>query len=53
MAGDVLSFALLSLSSIIIIINPLGATLMYVSLTTTLDRHAREVIAKDADTQGQ
>jgi multiple antibiotic resistance protein len=48
MAGDVLSFALLSLSSIIIIVNPLGATLMYVSLTTTLDRPAREVIAKDA-----
>lgn len=48
MAGDVLSFALLSLSSIIIIVNPLGATLLYVSLTTTLDRSAREVIAKDA-----
>jgi multiple antibiotic resistance protein len=48
MAGDVLSFALLSLSSIIIIINPLGATLIYVSFTTTLDRPARDAIAKDA-----
>jgi hypothetical protein len=48
MAGDVLSFALLSLSSIIIIVNPLGATLMYVSLTTTMDRSAREVQAKDS-----
>ncbi len=48
MAGDVLSFALLSLSSIIIIINPLGATLIYVSFTTTMDRPARDAIAKDA-----
>ena len=38
MAGDVLTFALLSLSSIIIIVNPLGATLIYVSLTTTSDQ---------------
>ncbi len=48
MAGDVLSFVLLSLSSVIIIINPLGATLIYVSFTTTMDRPAREAIAKDA-----
>lgn len=48
MAGDIVSFTLLSLSSIIIIVNPLGATLLYVSLTTTLDRPAREVVAKDA-----
>ncbi len=48
MAGDVLSFALLAISSILIIINPLGATLIYVSLTTTLDRSARDVIARDA-----
>ncbi|NYT06047.1 MAG: MarC family protein [Methanomicrobiales archaeon] len=33
MDGDFLSFALLSLSSILIIVNPLGATLVYVSLT--------------------
>jgi multiple antibiotic resistance protein len=48
MAGDVLSFALLSLSSIIIIINPLGATLIYVSFTTTMDHPAKDAIAKDA-----
>jgi multiple antibiotic resistance protein len=48
MAGDVLSFALLAISSILIIVNPLGATLIYVSLTTTLDRPARDVIARDA-----
>jgi multiple antibiotic resistance protein len=48
MAGDVLSFALLSLSSVIIIINPLGATLIYVSFTTTMDHPARDAIAKDA-----
>ena len=33
MAGDILTFSLLCLSSIIIIVNPLGATLVYVSLT--------------------
>ncbi|MGA2914121.1 MAG: NAAT family transporter [Methanoregula sp.] len=48
MAGDVLSFALLSFSSIIIIVNPLGATLIYVSFTTTMDHTARDAIAKDA-----
>jgi len=48
MAGDVLSFALLSLSSVIIIVNPLGATLIYVSFTTTMDHPARDAIAKDA-----
>jgi multiple antibiotic resistance protein len=48
MAGDVLSFALLAISSILIIINPLGATLIYVSLTASLDRPARDIIARDA-----
>ncbi len=48
MAGDVLSFALLSLSSIIIIVNPLGATLIYVSFTTSMDQITRDTIAKDA-----
>ena len=48
MAGDVLSFALLAISSILIIVNPLGATLIYVSLTTTLDRPARDIIARDS-----
>ncbi len=48
MAGDVLSFALLSLSSIIIIVNPLGTTIIYVSLTASMDQHARDTIAKDS-----
>jgi len=48
MDGEVLTFALLSLSSLIIIVNPLGATLIYVSLTTSLDRAQRDGIAKDS-----
>jgi len=48
MAGDVLIFTLLSLSSIIIIVNPLGATLIYVSFTTSMDQITRDTIAKDA-----
>ncbi|HET6580897.1 MAG TPA: NAAT family transporter [Methanoregula sp.] len=48
MAGDVLSFTLLSLSSIIIIVNPLGATLIYVSFTTSMDQVTRDTIARDA-----
>ena len=48
MAGDLLSFTLLTLSSILIIVNPLAATLVYVSLTTGLDKPARDTIAKDS-----
>jgi multiple antibiotic resistance protein len=48
MAGDLLSFSLLSLSSLIIIVNPLGATLIYVSLTTQLDQPARNLIVRDS-----
>ena len=48
MAAEVLSFALLAISSILIIVNPLGATLIYVSLTTNLDRPTRDIIARDA-----
>jgi multiple antibiotic resistance protein len=48
MDGELVSFALLSLSSIIIVVNPIGATLIYVSLTSSLDRAAQESIAKDA-----
>ena len=48
MAGDVLSFALLTLSSILIIVNPLGATLIYVSLTANLDKPMRDGIARDS-----
>jgi len=48
MAGDVLSFALLAVSSILIIVNPLGATMIYVSLTTNLDKPMRDSIARDS-----
>jgi multiple antibiotic resistance protein len=48
MAGDVISFALLAISSILIIVNPLGATLIYVSLTTNLDKAMRDRIAWDS-----
>jgi len=48
MAGDLLSFTLLTLSSILIIVNPLGATLVYVSLTTDLEKPVRDTIARDA-----
>ena len=48
MAGDVPSFALLAISSILIIVNPLGATLIYVSLTTNLDKPIRDTIARDS-----
>jgi multiple antibiotic resistance protein len=48
MDGDVLSFALLAISSILIIVNPLGATMIYVSLTTNLDKPMRDSIARDS-----
>jgi len=48
MAGDLLSFTLLSISSVLIIVNPLSATLIYVSLTTTLEKPAKDTIARDA-----
>jgi len=48
MAGDLISFALLSLSSILIIVNPLGATLIYVSLTTGMNRDGQDIVARDA-----
>jgi len=48
MAGDLVSFTLLSLSSILIIVNPLGATLIYVSLTNGMDRAGQDVVARDA-----
>ena len=48
MTGDILSFTLLTLSSILIIVNPLSATLIYVSLTSDLKPPARLTIAKDS-----
>ncbi len=48
MTGDMLTFALLSLSSIFIIVNPLSSTLLYVSLTGTLDHEVQMRIATEA-----
>ena len=45
---DLLSFALLSFSSIIIVVNPLAATLIFVSLTGTMDQAAKLKIAREA-----
>lgn len=49
MASDLLSF-LASLSSIIIIVNPLGATLTYIALTEKLEKPLKEQIVRDACT---
>lgn len=46
--ADLLSFALLSFSSILIVVNPLAATLIYVSLTGTMDQAAKLKVARDA-----
>lgn len=48
MAADLLTFALLTLSSIIIIVNPLAATLIYVSLTEGMDPAAKALVARDS-----
>jgi len=50
MAGDLLSFSLLCLSSIIIIVNPLGATLTYITLTENLEKEVKGQIIRDACT---
>jgi len=48
MAADILTFALLCFSSVLIVVNPLAATLIYVSLTETMDHAARIQIARDS-----
>lgn len=48
MNGDMLSFILLSVSSIIIVINPLAATLLYVSLTEGMEEVQKRSVAKVA-----
>jgi len=45
---DLLSFALLSFSSLIIVVNPLAATLIFVSLTGTMDGATKLKVARDA-----
>ncbi len=46
--ADLLSFALLSFSSLIIVVNPLAATLIFVSLTGTMDGATKLKVARDA-----
>ncbi|HOI57975.1 MULTISPECIES: NAAT family transporter [unclassified Methanoculleus] len=46
--ADLLSFVLLSFSSVIIVVNPLAATLIFVSLTGTMDQAAKLKVARDA-----
>jgi multiple antibiotic resistance protein len=48
MVSDLLSFALLSLSSVFIVVNPLGATLVYVSLSEGMNPEAKLMMARDA-----
>jgi multiple antibiotic resistance protein len=48
MAGDTLTFSLLALSSLIIIVNPLAATLTFVSLTSGMEEGARLRIASES-----
>ncbi|NLZ31136.1 MAG: NAAT family transporter [Methanomicrobiales archaeon] len=45
---DLLSFALLSFSSIIIVVNPLAATLLFVSLTGTMEGTTKLKVARDS-----
>jgi multiple antibiotic resistance protein len=46
--GDLVTFTLLTLSSVFIIVNPLTATLTFLSLTPSLSHEARLQIARDA-----
>lgn len=48
MTGDMLTFTMLSLSSMFVIINPLSSTLLYVSLTGNLDHETQLQIAREA-----
>jgi multiple antibiotic resistance protein len=46
--ADLLSFVLLTFSSILIVVNPLAATLIFVSLTETMERTAKIQVARDS-----
>jgi len=48
MVGELLSFALLSFSSVFILVNPLGATLIYVALTEDMEYPAKITVAKES-----
>ncbi|MBR1369154.1 antibiotic resistance protein MarC [Methanocalculus chunghsingensis] len=47
--ADLLTFGLLSLSSLLIIVNPLAVALIYVSLTDTMEKADRLKVAYDAN----
>ncbi|MEN6341958.1 MAG: NAAT family transporter [Methanospirillum sp.] len=48
MATDPVSFVLLSLSSLLVIVNPLGAALIFVSMTADFDRETKRRTAIEA-----
>ncbi|HDR72353.1 MAG TPA: NAAT family transporter [Methanoculleus sp.] len=48
MVGELLSFALLSFSSVFIIVNPLGATLIYVAITEDMEYPTKLMVAKES-----
>jgi multiple antibiotic resistance protein len=48
MAGDLLTFALLAFSSLIVIVNPLAATVLFVTLTTNMDTSRKIRIARES-----
>lgn len=48
MAGDILTFTLFVFSSLLIIVNPLAATLVFVSLTANTDAAGKTRIAKES-----
>lgn len=48
MAGDLLTFTLLAFSSLIVIVNPLAATIFFVSLTTGMDASNKNRIALES-----
>jgi multiple antibiotic resistance protein len=48
MATDPVSFVLLSLSSLLVIVNPLGASMIYVSMTAGFDREVKRRTAIEA-----
>ena len=48
MPGDPLTFTLLSFSSLFIVVNPLGATLTYVSLTEGMEAPTKLRVAREA-----
>ncbi|HIH03910.1 MAG TPA: MarC family protein [Methanoregulaceae archaeon] len=48
MATDLVSFVLFSLSSLLVIVNPLGAAMIYVSMTADFDRETKRRTAIEA-----